>query len=78
MGARRPCSRGSHTAAALAKRMGTCPRTIRNHVAEPRRDYEARSIARLQPWLERGISRATWYRRIKSAQGQAVGAAPDD
>jgi hypothetical protein len=66
MGARRPCSRGRHTAAALAARMGTCPRTIRNHVAEPRCDYEARSIARLKPWLASGISRATWYRRRRS------------
>jgi hypothetical protein len=72
MGARRPCSRGHHTAAALAERMGTCPRTIRNHVAEPRRDYEARSIARLKPWFELGISRATWYRRRKLDQQRAT------
>jgi hypothetical protein len=72
MGARRPCNRGHHTAAALAKRVGTCPRTIRNHVAEPRRDYEARSIARLKPWLAQGISRATWYRRRKLAQQRAT------
>ena len=68
MGARRPCSRGHHTAAALAELMGMSPRTIRNHVAEPRRDYEARSIARLKPWLAQGISRATRYRRRKLAQ----------
>jgi hypothetical protein len=68
MGARRPCSRGHHTAAALAERMGRCPRTVRNYVAEPRRDYEARSIARLKPWLAQGISRATWYRRRNQAQ----------
>jgi hypothetical protein len=76
MGARRPCSRGHHTAAALAARRGTCARTIRNHVAEPRRDYEARSIARQKPWLALGISRATWYRRRKSAQEQTLGGRP--
>jgi len=78
MGARRPYSRGHHTAAALAERIGKCPRTIRNHVAEPRQAYETRSIARLEPWLAQGISRATWYRRRKSAQGEAVGVFPNN
>ena len=75
MGARRPCSRGHHTAAALAARRGTCACTIRNHVAEPRRDYEACSIARQKPWLALGISRATGTAgesRLKSKRWEAV------
>ena len=39
------------------------PRTIRRHVAEPRTEYEARSLSRAQPWVAAGISRSTWYRR---------------
>jgi hypothetical protein len=63
MGARRPVSRGNHSAAALAVHMCKSPRTIRNYVAEPRVDYEARSAERAQPWMALGISRRTWYRR---------------
>jgi hypothetical protein len=63
MGARRPYSRGTHTAVALAVQFGKTDRTIRNYVAEPRADYLARSTARAKPWLAEGISRSTWYRR---------------
>jgi hypothetical protein len=63
MGARRPVSRGPHSAAALAVRLQKTPRTIRNYVAEPRYEYEARSIERAQPWVALGMSRRTWYRR---------------
>jgi hypothetical protein len=31
--------------------------------AKPRKDYEAHSIAQAMPWIDEGISRATWYRR---------------
>lgn len=31
--------------------------------SKPRKQYEAESIARAQPWRVEGISRATWYRR---------------
>jgi hypothetical protein len=31
--------------------------------AKPRKDYEAQSVEQAMPWLDEGISRATWYRR---------------
>lgn len=68
MGARRRISRGSHSAEALAIRMQKSPRTIRNYAAEPRTEYEARSVERAQPWVALGISRRTWYRRCRAAQ----------
>jgi hypothetical protein len=70
MGARRPVGRGDHTAAALADLVQRSPRTIRNYVAEPRALYEARSTERAQPWVAMRISRRTWYRRRKEAQGR--------
>lgn len=33
----------------------------------PRSEYLARSLSREQPWLKAGVSRATWYRRLKAA-----------
>lgn len=35
--------------------------------ARPRHEYEGNSVSRLKPWLTLGISRATWYRRTKTA-----------
>ena len=49
---------------------GRSARTIRRYVAEPREDYEARSLSRTAPWMAEGVSRATWYRRLKAARGQ--------
>jgi hypothetical protein len=46
----------------------------RKRGAMPRKQYEASSISRAKPWLEQGISRATWY-RIR-ANGE-TGTAPD-
>jgi hypothetical protein len=63
MGARRPVSRGRHSAAAVADRIHKTARTVRSYVAEPRAEYEARSVERAKPWLREGISRRTWYRR---------------
>jgi hypothetical protein len=34
--------------------------------AVPRAQYEAKSINRAKPWLDEGISRATWYRRQRA------------
>jgi hypothetical protein len=34
-----------------------------NSGAKPRQIYESESISRAKPWLDQGISRATWYRR---------------
>ncbi len=48
------------------------PRTIRRHVAEPRAEYEARSLSRTAPWRAEGISRATWYRRRAYPQGRVL------
>ena len=58
-----PASRGPHSAAALAVCLKKTSRTIRNYVAEPRDEYEGRSIERAQPWVALGMSRRTWYRR---------------
>lgn len=49
---------------------GRSARTIRRYVAEPREDYEARSISHAAPWRAEGVSRATWYRRLKAARVQ--------
>jgi hypothetical protein len=35
----------------------------RSKGSKPRKLYEAQSIEALMPWIEEGISRATWYRR---------------
>lgn len=35
--------------------------------AKPRAEYEAKSINRTKPWLEAGISRATWYRNRETS-----------
>ncbi len=36
--------------------------------AIPRDDYEGNSLSRLKPWLAKGMSRATWYRRRPEAE----------
>jgi hypothetical protein len=68
MGARRPVSRGHHTAAAIAACLQRSARTIRNYVAEPRADYETRSLERIRPWVALGMSRRTWYRRRQKGE----------
>lgn len=39
----------------------------RNSGAKPRAEYEAHSLAKRQPWIAMGISRAQWYRKGKPA-----------
>ncbi len=53
--------------AAFCAHTGRSARTIRRHIAEPRAEYEARSISRATPWIAEGISRSTWYRRRRAA-----------
>jgi hypothetical protein len=36
----------------------------------PRAEYEAKSINRTKPWVEAGISRATWYRNRETSLSQ--------
>jgi hypothetical protein len=72
MVARRPVSRGGSTAMELAAKFGKTQRTIRNYVAEPRADYEARSVEQTKPWVALGISRRTWYRRNRQRFGRPV------
>jgi hypothetical protein len=55
---RRPMS-----AAHLAARLNMSARNARRIWAEPRAQFEARSISRQRPWEVEGVSRATWYRR---------------
>lgn len=57
--------REGKTAAQLAKELGVNIKTVYKYTAEPRADYEAKSINRNKPWEYFGISRATWYRRGK-------------
>lgn len=42
------------------KRMAMCRK---RNGAKPRKVYEDQSVEQKQPWIEQGISRATWYRR---------------
>jgi len=56
-------SRRPISLAALAERLGVSLRQARRLWAEPRAEYEGRSLARLKPWQAEGISRATFYRR---------------
>ena len=56
-------SRRPFSLAKLAKKLGVSLRQARRLWAEPRSQYEARSLARHKPWAAEGISRATWYRR---------------
>jgi len=53
------------TAAQAALEAGCCERTVRNHWARPRSEYEANAISRSKPWEALGMSRATWYRKGK-------------
>lgn len=57
--------REGKTAAQLAKELGVNIKTVYKYTAEPRKDYESKSINRNKPWEDFGISRATWYRRGK-------------
>jgi hypothetical protein len=68
MTARTPMRRpGNRTAAELGATVGRSARTVRRHIAQPRAEYEAQSLARSKPWEAEGISRMTWYRRRKVA-----------
>jgi hypothetical protein len=40
-------------------------RRRRSRGARPRAEYEANSLARAKPWEAEGMSRRTWYRRIR-------------
>jgi hypothetical protein len=40
-------------------------RRRRSRGARPRAEYEANSLARAKPWEAEGVSRRTWYRRIR-------------
>jgi len=53
------------TAAQIALEAGCCERTVRNHWAQDRAEYEANSLMRLKPWEALGMSRATWYNKGK-------------
>ena len=65
MAAKHPVKRPA-TAAELAKRFGVSERTVRNVMAQPRDAWlSENSISRNKPWLDLGISRATWYRMGK-------------
>ena len=64
-------TRRTISAAALAARLGTSVSTARRVWAEPRALYEARSLARQQPWKLEGISRSTWYARRAKARGSS-------
>lgn len=37
--------------------------------ATPRAEYEAQSASQLRPWVAAGVSRRTWYRRLKAERG---------
>jgi hypothetical protein len=73
-------SRRPFSLAKLAKKLGVSLRQARRLWAEPRSQYEARSLARRKPWAAEGISRATWYRREarKRGAGQREGQDPDE
>jgi hypothetical protein len=40
---------------------------------QPRTEYLAASLSQTQPWLELGVSRRTYYRRIKQEQARGTG-----
>jgi hypothetical protein len=40
----------------------------RSKGSKPRKAYEAGSIQQAMPWIEEGISRATWYRKRKERE----------
>jgi hypothetical protein len=63
-------TRRAVSAAELASRLGTSVRTARRVWAEPRAQYEGRSLLRTAPWQSLGVSRATWYRRQRHRQGE--------
>ena len=70
-------SRRTFSLAKLATMLGVSRRQARRLWAEPRSEYEARSLARRKPWVAEGISRATWYRRRrKRGAGQREGKTP--
>ena len=59
--------RGGITARDVAVYMGRSERTVRHYAAEPRKQYEMRSLQRAQPWTVEGISRSTWHRNRRRA-----------
>jgi hypothetical protein len=66
MTAREP-SRRTVSLAELARRLGLSLRQARRLWAEPREDYLNRSLSKVRPWIDQGVSRATWYRRRRKA-----------
>ena len=78
MTAARPRRRKRLSAAELAARLGCSERTARRYQAEPRQEFEQRSLERQQPWQAEGISRSTWFRRRKAASVRAVAQEADD
>lgn len=58
-------TRRRKSAREIAERLGVSPRTVRRYMAQPRADYEAKSLTRAKPWEGLGMSRATWYRHGK-------------
>lgn len=56
--------------AEACKATGKTPRHIRRLAAQPRTEYEENSITSRQPWVQEGISRATWYRRQRRSREQ--------
>lgn len=62
----------------LAQRLECSERTARRYWAEPREQYELRSLQRSAPWLVEGISRSTWYRRRKEAALSPAEATAED
>jgi hypothetical protein len=64
---RRPPIRAKRPATAreMAERFNCSISTIMRAIAQPRAEYEAKSLARSKPWEALGMSRATWYRKGK-------------
>jgi predicted transcriptional regulator len=53
------------TAREIAERWGVSVQTVRRYIAQPRGEYEAKSLTKAKPWEALGVSRATWYRHGK-------------
>jgi hypothetical protein len=63
-------SRRPITAAALAARLNSSVRTAQRAWAEPRAQYEARSLSRQKPWEVEGVPRSTWWRRRRAGSSR--------
>jgi transcriptional regulator with XRE-family HTH domain len=70
--------RRNTTAKKLAERLGLSVRTIRKYTSIDRAEYLAtHTLTTVQkPWIDMGISRATWYRRRKTESAVELLAAP--